>query len=1067
MKKLTTILAILTTSLLTFAHAELLLQDTFNVTGPGGDENYELSERQSGTLAPLTYSVSAVDKIHVTNAGPSAGKCRITDGSGTYTMLSPDYNFNESGNFSVEFELTHNTSSDKSLDIGFGQQHTLQWPIGVGTKGFAIRFWDNGLYTTYVEGIRTGWFNVAQSLSYPIKIKIVVSQSVFPPTNDAQVAFFINDIPYPIVGGLGATAEKRYVFTYAGGFSNNYITLQDREDGGVIDIDNLRIKTLTGDKFSTTNWTDDADSGVTNTKTYSHALNLASTADITINGVTFTGSGQTYIGSDWYLKGDRGDGGQYNDITVWGFSPNLTNSSLGLVTNNIYNNITSYGLILSNLNAGQGYKLSIYGIGWTGADKYESYFVPNDGGVIGDLNQNVYGLNEGIIHTYRYIAPEGGIFSISTRPVNSNFWPWFAFSNELVPPDAPETVSATKGTYSDKIRVSWTEVNAAQYYLVYRADTDNLSATNYSVQVTTNYYDDSSVVTAQDYYYGVAALNAGGLGPVAGSALGFTASTAPDTPTGISPINLSVVTSPVTFTASTYNDTSGFAFEASRWQVSADSDFSSLEWDSSETLPRTSMTAPRSGVPAGTNYWRVRYMNDRNTWSAWSDSNQFICIPGETQSGIFKDNFNVIPTGDINTEYDAIGRQSGEVSPLVYTVSGTTEVGSSSAHPGKLTLGQNAGCSPNDSFENPGGFNIKFDVRVHNLDESSDWFSLALGKDDQSSLLPESASGLAAAFSADRNFSFYDGTKLISSLPGLPSNQEFHVMITTSTEEFDEGDPVYYAVFVNGIPQPIEDAFRKYSYTMANGFMKNYVTLFNNNTMGTSSSVIDNFEISAAPTNVLTVHPWTGNTDSLIDPIKEYTHLVNISGDDVTINGHEFIGTGILTNQGFNNGDPHYTTSTWALIDAVSYLVAWTQVPPPIPNLTGESFDLGQFGVIGAGSPAIVLSELTPNSSNTLFIYSWARENGTEITFPSSYGGVVETIDVDQYGQLNGIIIQYDYIADENGKFTVAATPETDALRFFICGFANEETGIPEPVLLFIYYLLFILIWRNVFVTRN
>ena len=244
--------------------------------------------------------------------------------------------------------------------------------------------------------------------------------------------------------------------------------------------------------------------------------------------------------------------------------------------------------------------------------------------------------------------------------------------------------------------------------------------------------------------------------------------------------------------------------------MSTDSDFSPMKWDSGEAFPLNSITALGSEIPAGTNFWRVRYGNNKNTWSAWSESNQFICVKGETQPGIFKDTFNVSASGDINTGYNTTGRQFGEASPLVYSVSGTTEVGNGSPSPGKLTHGQNAGCSPNYSFENLGGFNIEFDLKVHNLDESTDWLSIALGKDDQSSLLPGSASGFTASFSADRKFSFYDGTKLVSSLPGLPSNQEYHVMVTTSTLDFDDGAPAYCSVFVNGIPYPIEDGFRNY-----------------------------------------------------------------------------------------------------------------------------------------------------------------------------------------------------------------------------------------------------------------
>ncbi len=363
-------------------------------------------------------------------------------------------------------------------------------------------------------------------------------------------------------------------------------------------------------------------------------------------------------------------------------------------------------------------------------------------------------------------------------------------------------------------------------------------------------------------------------------------------------------------------------------------------------------------------------------------------------------------------------------------------------------LGQNAGCSPNASFESSPNFKIEFDAEPHLFDGSGDWLSCGFGKTDNSNLSPISPSGLGAVFFTHKGFQLFEGEKLLGTSWEVPTNGPFHVTITASTADFDNGDPAYCSVFINGKPMPIVANTTTYSYNLGDGFVKNYVTLFSSNGAGNQPSLVDNFSIKEGK-GVVTVHPWTGDNDSMIidDSDVEYTHLVNLSGDDVTINQHDFIGTGILTNQGFENGDPHYTTSTWALIDAISSLIAWIPETPLVPNLTGGSSTLGRFGVVGVGSPAIMLSGLTPNSSNTLYIYSFAHDVGSEITFPSSFGGGVDLIDVDQYGQNNGIIIQYDYIADKNGRFTVAAVPEIEHLRFFICGFANIETGVQVPKL--------------------
>jgi len=198
-------------------------------------------------------------------------------------------------------------------------------------------------------------------------------------------------------------------------------------------------------------------------------------------------------------------------------------------------------------------------------------------------------------------------------------------------------------------------------------------------------------------------------------------------------------------------------------------------------------------------------------------------------------------------------------------------------------------------------FNIEFDVKIHDFDASTDYVSLSLGNDDQSGILPEDTTGVGALFYANGTFQFYNGTSLLhSEAAAFPAAQECHVLITTSPDEFDEGEPAYCSVFVNGTPMVNNGTFNKYAYTRTFGFVKNYISLFNYNSVGTSSSLIDNLNISRAPTNVVTVHPWTGDIDSLIDAAEEYTHLVNISGDDVTINSHTFIGTGILTKPGIS-----------------------------------------------------------------------------------------------------------------------------------------------------------------------
>jgi len=1033
--------------------AEIIFSDNFTVTSYGDvNTDYDAPGRQSGTVAPLTYSWWTDGSTpQVTNAGPHANKLLLNfDITGTSCTPNPSYNFNNLNNgFSIEADLDIVTNLETHfISFGIFKDHANG---GYSHPGFDIligKYNGNPVYAISTNGVIKdiiavpGLFSDSNTTA---KIKICATSTDFPMIGGSRISLFINDEPYPLIISPDQVSFN-YFFKMPPYGINNYIVIGNNVFGPMT-IDNFVISTLENNNLNTTNWTGDINSGLDSSKVYSHAVSFGDVSDANINGIIFDGSAGNMSGDGWKLK-------TASSVPLTGptasTSPNVSPASGLLVANYMESVVSSNagGLAISGLTPGLNYQLSLFSIGSEAAGGRKSYLTSSSGINFPLIDQDEFGNNNGQLLTLKYTAPSDGVFSFSTTPETNTTpnWNWYAFCNEIIAPNAPDAIYATQGAYTDKVHVYWTPVAGSQSYIVYRADTNNISSTNISWEVTTDYYDDSSVATAQNYYFWVAAANTGGVSSVTGSAMGFTASTPPDTPSAIFP-NENTVTSPVQFTASSYNDVAELPFAASQWQVSANSDFSSIKWTTGENGPTiSSIFASRNSIPDGTNYWRVRYKNNKNTWSNWSDSNMFICVLGTTQPGIFKDSFNVLGNGDVNLDCNAAGRQSGNATPLNYIVSGTTEAGSDSPNPGELLLGQNSGISPLMSFESSDKFNIEFDVKLHSFDASTDWLSLSLGNDAQTSVLPEDNTGLGAVFGADGTFQFYKGTTLLHSESAvLPAAQEFHVFITTSTEDFDYGEDAYCSVFVNGTPMVNNDAFNKYGYTLVEGFVKNYVNIYNYNEVGTSSSLIDNFEISKAPINVTKIHPWTNDDDSLIDENKEYTHLVNIDGDNVTIKTHEFIGTGILTNQGFSNGDPHVTSSTWVLIDARNYMNFYPDTLTP--NLTGNSFILGQFGAIGAGSPALMLSGLTPNSSNTLYIYSWSRETvTTPITFPSSYGGAVEVIDINQYGQLNGMIIQYDYIANENGKFTVAAVPGIhDDLRFFICGFANEETGVQPP----------------------
>ncbi len=82
-------------------------------------------------------------------------------------------------------------------------------------------------------------------------------------------------------------------------------------------------------------------------------------------------------------------------------------------------------------------------------------------------------------------------------------------------PDAPTNVSATDGTYNDKVVITWTAAERATGYEVYRSESEG--GTYVKIGGTTDptvSYDDTTAVAGKTYWYKVSACNAYGCGPM-------------------------------------------------------------------------------------------------------------------------------------------------------------------------------------------------------------------------------------------------------------------------------------------------------------------------------------------------------------------------------------------------------------------------------------------------------------------------------------------------------------------------------------------------------------------------
>ena len=204
------------------------------------------------------------------------------------------------------------------------------------------------------------------------------------------------------------------------------------------------------------------------------------------------------VGSNWELKNDQNviQLAQYG----WGANANLSSECIPLVSNCLYDAWTSGGLTLKGLNTNLQYIITLYSMGLDSGSR-PSYLIPSDGDAITVVDQNEFGDRNGQILTYKYSPSADGIFSIATASDRGSNWVWYAFSNEIVAPEDPTSVSASQGTFSDKVRVSWNAGVGAESYTIYRADTNIFGfASVLTNNVTATTYDDESAALVYYYY---------------------------------------------------------------------------------------------------------------------------------------------------------------------------------------------------------------------------------------------------------------------------------------------------------------------------------------------------------------------------------------------------------------------------------------------------------------------------------------------------------------------------------------------------------------------------------------
>ena len=148
-----------------------------------------------------------------------------------------------------------------------------------------------------------------------------------------------------------------------------------------------------------------------------------------------------------------------------------------------------------------------------GAVKTERVSVASDGAQ-GNGGSQGAGVGPAISADGRFVAFESNASDLvpgDNNGATSDIFVRDRGSSPALPPPAPTGISASDGTYSDKVRVLWNASSGATSYEVWRhTSNDSASATRIAASVGGTSYDDTSASYDTTCYYWVKAKNAHG-----------------------------------------------------------------------------------------------------------------------------------------------------------------------------------------------------------------------------------------------------------------------------------------------------------------------------------------------------------------------------------------------------------------------------------------------------------------------------------------------------------------------------------------------------------------------------
>ncbi|MBK1882573.1 immunoglobulin domain-containing protein [Luteolibacter pohnpeiensis] len=225
------------------------------------------------------------------------------------------------------------------------------------------------------------------------------------------------------------------------------------------------------------------------------------------------------------------------------------------------------------------------------------------------------------------------------------------------------------------------------------------------------------------------------------------------------------------------------------------------------------------------------------------------------------------------------------------------------------------------------------------------------------------------------------------------------------------------------------------------------LTLTNNKYSDGDTLLVDDFKI-AVSSKAWAFRSWYGDADSGIQNNYEYTHAY-------TFNNHT---SPIINNVQFT-GLPEWNNPPNADIVGLIYRVGPIISNLEYPSGSIEIAETFRYDTDSNDNLSITLNGLEPNTKYVFSLYGmgWGAVGERASTFSSSVPGSDSlTVDLNQYGDLNGLIVDYTYTTDSVGSpVTITYLPTNKNVSgnigntFHTSGFSNRtaEPLVGAPVI--------------------